>query len=336
MRDVAGPSTDWREEIAPDESERFERHGEYLRSLQLRHARRHGLGRGLHYKQHAAAEGELEILDGLPQAARAGLFARPGIYRVYVRFSNAVGYPAADWLPDLRGAAIKVRGVEGRKLIAGMLDARTQDFLMFSRPHAPLRDVDEFIAFVRATTSKTLAAPRLLRAFGPRRTLTLGRYIVRELWAVRSMATTRFYSGSPVMVGEHAARYGLIPRNADQPRHPRRRRGYLAADLRERLAAGPLRFDFALQFYTDPQRTPIEDHSRPWDAPWTTVARLEIPAQDVESERGHELAKLIAGLSFDPWHALEAHRPLGNIMRARNAVYRLSTQARGATPEPVN
>jgi hypothetical protein len=27
-------------------------------------------------------------------------------------------------------------------------------------------------------------------------------------------------------------------------------------------------------------------------------------------------------------------KPLGNMMRARNAAYRMSTQARGAAPEP--
>lgn len=38
-------------------------------------------------------------------------------------------------------------------------------------------------------------------------------------------------------------------------------------------------------------------------------------------------------MSFDPWHALVEHRPLGSIMRARNAAYRVSTAARKATSE---
>ena len=33
-------------------------------------------------------------------------------------------------------------------------------------------------------------------------------------------------------------------------------------------------------------------------------------------------------------HVLEEHRPLGNMMRARNHAYRLSTQERGASAEP--
>jgi hypothetical protein len=39
-------------------------------------------------------------------------------------------------------------------------------------------------------------------------------------------------------------------------------------------------------------------------------------------------------MSFDPWHALEAHRPLGAMMRARNHAYRVSTKERQAAAEP--
>jgi hypothetical protein len=46
------------------------------------------------------------------------------------------------------------------------------------------------------------------------------------------------------------------------------------------------------------------------------------------------VAQLIESFSFDPWHALEEFRPLGNMMRARNAAYRLSTIERKAAPEP--
>jgi hypothetical protein len=34
---------------------------------------------------------------------------------------------------------------------------------------------------------------------------------------------------------------------------------------------------------------------------------------------------------FDPWQALAAHRPLGEVMRARKVVYFESEKARGAS-----
>jgi hypothetical protein len=96
-------------------------------------------------------------------------------------------------------------------------------------------------------------------------------------------------------------------------------------------------YDFRVQFYCDEARTPIEDGSREWkeaDAPFTTLARLSLVKQQMNSPRGRRLAEMIEGLSFDPWHTTEEFRPLGNLMRARNHAYRLSTQHRGAASEP--
>ena len=87
----------------------------------------------------------------------------------------------------------------------------------------------------------------------------------------------------------------------------------------------------------DEQRTPIEDGSVDWPvdiAPYVRVARLVIPQQDAASERGRSLAAHIQKLSFDPWHALAEHRPLGGMMRARKVTYFASTQGRQAEPEP--
>ena len=74
--------------------------------------------------------------------------------------------------------------------------------------------------------------------------------------------------------------------------------------------------------------TPIEDVTVPWPeaaAPFVTVARLTVPAQDPAA-----MAAEIEAARFDPWTALVEHRPLGEIMRARKAAYFASTQGRGA------
>jgi hypothetical protein len=87
----------------------------------------------------------------------------------------------------------------------------------------------------------------------------------------------------------------------------------------------------------DETATPIEDASVEWkeaDAPYVTVGRLTLPVQDVDGAHGKKVAERVEMLAFDPWHALETHRPLGNVMRARNHAYRLSTDERGAAREP--
>ena len=62
---------------------------------------------------------------------------------------------------------------------------------------------------------------------------------------------------------------------------------------------------------------------------------MTLPQQDVGSEQGKKLSAWAEPLSFDPWHAQEEFRPLGAMMRARNAAYRVSTMARKASPEPT-
>ncbi|MEL0027416.1 MAG: hypothetical protein VW625_01925, partial [Perlucidibaca sp.] len=230
-------------------------------------------------------------------------------------------------------------GVTGRKLIPGMEDALTQDFLMIRSPATPVRDADEFMALVRASTSPLTGLPRLLRQLGPLRLLNLLRRTVRTLAPIDSLATTSFYSALPISFGDYAIHYALRP-------HTLRESGdcrgsgpdYLSQDLAQRLRSGPVSYDFQIQFYTDPDNTPIEDASVEWkeeNSPFMTVGHLTLLQQDLNSPAAKQLSAFIETLSFDPWHALTMFRPLGNMMRARNVAYRVSTQARRAAPEPT-
>jgi len=80
-------------------------------------------------------------------------------------------------------------------------------------------------------------------------------------------------------------------------------------------------FDFMLQFQTDPRTMPIEDATVEWkerDSPYQRVARIRIPKQNVQ-EPGR--IKQCEDVSFNPWHSLAEHRPLGSLNRARQAIY---------------
>ena len=324
-----GPSTEWREDVAPDEGERFERHAETLRAYQ-RHNDKKAKGRALHRKQHAGLRATLTVRDDVPAQAAAGLFATPGAHDAFVRLSNGLGAHQPDWMPDVRGLAVKVLGVPGKKLIPGLEDAQTQDFLLINTQALPFANVDDFIKFVKSAESQALAVPRLLKAFGPARTAKLLRFL-GGMKPPPSLAAVPYYTGLPLAFGAYAGKLSLVPEDT-APGTTGRGGNRLGAEIAERVARGPVRFAMRAQLYTDPQSTPIEDSSIVWDAPWVDVATLEIPQQDSDPA----LAAQVAQLSFDPWHALEAHRPLGNMMRARNNAYRMSTQERGAAPEPVS
>jgi len=328
------PNTNWKETPTTDEDARFEKLAQRFVALQARHAKA-GVGRALHRKHHHGFVGTLEVLPDLPDHARHGLFARPGTYEALVRFSNGSHATQADHVDDVRGIAVKVLGVAGEKVLG---QATTQDFLAVLGSSTPFRTADEFVATVWASRSKPLALFRLIGALGPGRAFSILKQLLAGLKGPRrSLATRRFFSALPIQCGPYAVRFSFIPKTTEGEALSAERDLY-AHDLAGRLREGPISYDLALQFFVDEEHTPIEDGSKDWEesvSPYVTVARLAIETQDVRGDRGRAITERIEQLSFDPWHALVAHKPLGNMMRARKHAYFVSAQGRQATPEPT-
>jgi hypothetical protein len=96
---------------------------------------------------------------------------------------------------------------------------------------------------------------------------------------------------------------------------------WLRQSMAMRLASDDVELDFLLQPQTDPRRMPIEDASIEWPerlSPFVPVARITIPRQGFTSPEQSEFAR---ELSYNPWHSLSEHRPLGNQNRARKLIY---------------
>jgi hypothetical protein len=330
---MSDASTTWKEQIPSDEEARFAAHAQRFTALQQRTAHDGRTGRALHLKAHGLFEARFEVLADLPARARHGLFAEPRSYDAVVRYSNGAAGVKPDSAGDVRGIAVKLLGVAGDKVLA---PASTQDFLGILSPALPFRNADEFVAVVWAIRNPVLALFRLIAALGPVRPFQILRRVAAgRKDEHRSLATRVFYSGAPIQCGPFAARFSLVPRAAaDAPLAVSP--DMFATDLAARLRAGPVTYDFALQFFVDQATTPIEDPSVDWPTPYVTVARLVLAQQDASSERGKRLTAAGERLSFDPWHALVAHRPLGNIMRARKHAYYASTQGRAAAVEPAD
>ncbi|HEY4158702.1 MAG TPA: hypothetical protein VGM29_11420, partial [Polyangiaceae bacterium] len=265
--------------------------------------------------------------------ARVGLFAHEHSYPAYVRFSNGASRSQADKAPDARGFAVKLVGVPGKKLIGGLESELTQDLLFINDPALPFRTPEEFMRFQRSAKDGPLVLlPRLIANFGFGRALAILRGALKSP-KVKSFATHAFHTGAPIAFGDTAAKLALFPgANAEAPEPGGD--DSLRGDLLARLRAGSLSWTLRAQLFSDDQKTPIEDASVEWSGPWLDLGVLTIPRQDPESTRGQEIDALVSRLSFDPWHAIEAHRPLGAIMRARGAVYGASVLARKAAAEP--
>ena len=89
------------------------------------------------------------VLPDFPADLGLGMFAAPRTYRALVRFSNGANRRQSDRAPDVRGIAVKVLGVDGKKVIPGMEDATTQDFLAIRSSALAIRDTEEFMTLVR-------------------------------------------------------------------------------------------------------------------------------------------------------------------------------------------
>lgn len=324
------PSTAWRERVAPDEAQRFADYAERFRQIQAKRAEKWGHGRALHRKQLAAAHGSLEVLDGLPAYAKQGLFAEPGDHEVWVRLSNGGLDRQADSVPDIRGFAMRVFGVQGDSAL-GAGPAASQDFTLINQEAFAFASSAEFVDFVGAASRGNAELFRyLFRRYGvlgaPRQVARMMRVAGRPF---SGFATETLYSTLPMANGPYAVRVRLVPAPANGKPQAGARRDW-AADFAQRLRDRPLHWDLQLQYFASEEATPIEDPTVDWPTPYTTVARLMLPQQDLASAEALALAERVEKTVIDPWQALADHRPLGEIQRARKVIYLASQQGRGA------
>jgi hypothetical protein len=319
--------TKWRETIPEGEADRFDALGKLLAGagkLEGRPLHRHALG---------SFRGELTVRD-VPAELRHGLFAKDATYEAYVRFSSGAGRKQSDRIPDVRAIAVKVVGVDGDKIIPGLEKARTQDFLTILSSTFGFKDpaafVDIALAAPRGVPSVIRAAMKHFGFFGAFGKLKTLQSALDKSPA--SLATRTFFTALPIRLGPHAAKLRFRPIDAavvETKPGP----DVLGRELATRIAAGPIAYALEAQVFVDEASTPIEDPTVEWSSPWQTLARLTIPAQDAASAEGRALAEYVETLSFDPWHALPEHRPLGAIMRARGAAYKHAVIGRAATSE---
>jgi hypothetical protein len=314
---MAEPSTQREEAVLPDEADRHEAFAATLTAIQSRVNAKRGPGRTFHRKQVVALSGQLDVPGGLPPYASAGLFAQTGRYPVVIRMSNGALVPQPDAVPDIRGLAFSVRGLQAPGALGGTTDR--QDFLLINRPAFGFKDSRDFAEMVPAAArgQKALLEHFVSKLGVVKAAVEMARQSAELLRPFSGFATSQFHSCAPIAWGPYAAHVHLVPVGASRNLLAARDWG---ADVRERIAKGPLHWLVQAQFYIDPGLTPIEDGRKPWRGPKLTVGRLVADglADAAQVEADH----------FDPWMALAEHRPLGEIMRARKAAYYPSFQNR--------
>lgn len=325
------------ETIEPDEEAVFDRIIAVMRQGGALTRERYGHAvRTSHAKAYGLLKGELRVLPNLPPELAQGLFALSRTYPVVARLAQVPGELLDDHrVSTPRGLALKVIGVDG-EMLPPHAGETTQDFVLDTGKAFIAPGAMTFLAQITATE----AAAKLPQAVKSVVSAT-ARATNAALNAVglnsanldfyghpfRHPLAESYYSQAPIRYGDHIAKLSITPATPGQ-----RARGEqpLALDgpdglrqvMGEFFRSNAAEFDVGIQLCTDLDTMPVENAHAEWPedrSPFRPVARLTFPPQNAFSEARR--AAVDDGLLFCPAHSLEAHRPLGSIMRARMRAY---------------
>lgn len=285
--------------------------------------------RDQHPKAHGCVRAEFIVHDNLPDKLRHGLLREPRTYPAWIRYSSSSSQILPDSRKDAHGMAIKLMGVEGKKVLPEEEDATTQDFVLANSKVFFVRNTSDYVTFVRAFTGGKLLS--FFFGWNPFRwhLHELKNMLVATQQSVYNPLQIQYWSQTPYKLGPHAVKYSAKSRSPKTDTKPVSDSSVFLQDAMTRqLSKEEVCFDFMVQLQTDPVKMPVEDATIVWDeklSPFITVATIRIPPQVFDSPAQLEFAE---NLSYTPWHALPEHRPLGNTNRTRRVVYETISKLR--------
>lgn len=302
--------------------------------------------RSVHAKGHGVLQGELRVLDNLPDVMVQGVFQRLARYPVVIRLSTTPGDLLDDKVSTPRGMALKLMGVPGDRL-AGAEEGADQDFVMVNAPVFSAATPAAFLSSLKLLAATTDRAPGLkklasaalraaetiVEAFGTKSPVLAGMGGQRETHILGES----FFTQAPVRYGQYVAKLCVVPvsdelrqltdAHVDLEGTP----DGLRRSVVDFFAAHDAQWELRVQLCTSTDDMPIEDASVKWSedlSPYVPVARIVVPAQPAWAPEA--VNRVDEGMSFSPWHGVAAHQPLGGIMRVRRAAYLASARFRGA------
>jgi hypothetical protein len=301
--------------------------------------------RSVHAKSHGLLRGELRVLDGLPPVLAQGIFATAGAtFPVVMRLSTVPGDILDDSVSTPRGLAVKVIGVDGDRLPGSEGDV-TQDFIGVNGPVFSSPGPKKFLGNLKLLASTTDKAPGLKKVLS-----AVLRGTEKALEAVGGESATlkalgghpethilgeTFYSQAPILFGPYMAKVAIAPVSpeltalTDAPLNVNGKPNGLREAVLNFFGRHSATWEIRIQLCSDLDTMPIEDASVQWPediSPYMAVARITVEPQTAWSEAR---AKAVDdGMSFSPWHGVAAHRPIGSIMRIRQAAYQMSARFR--------
>ena len=281
-----------------------------------------GFERGGNTKTQGIVRAEFIVHDDIPAHMKRGIYAKAQRFNAWVRFSGPGPYITPD-IEDVgfMSISIKLMGVPGPKLMDE--EQHTLDMFGVSTPTFVTPDVKANAAL----QIESVKNAQIFYFVNLRDSHVLD--LVMQSLFIKTQSSpfeAPYFSCVPYLMGEgQAMQYSVWPKTKKRtpiPRLPLRPPDdYLRQAMVASLAGGDVEFDIRLQMQTDPHRMPLENAGVLWPeklSPRITVATLRLPRQTFDAPAQMEFAKK---LSYNPWHTIAEHRPLGNQSRARKRMY---------------
>ncbi len=327
------------EKMAPEEHETSKAIADSIeRTNASSFAARHHAIRQQHAKGQGYLKGDLTIYDDLPNHLRQGMFATARSYPIIIRLSTAFGDIRSDRIRVPRGMAIKVLGVDGTKALPEDNSAN-QDLLLVNHKNY-FSDAASYLKIQRKFELQPRTPDIVLRSLGflargfKKASGCIGFALPMGVDAVADAGDNilgeSFYSQAAIRFGDYIARLCAAP-VSESVLQLRGMPAYTDDNMLRNSVVDFFRnntaeYELRAQLGTDLRRTPVEDASIEWleeVSPHQPIGRITLPPQEADSPERRAYSDEI--LSFDPWRCLEAHQPLGSIMRLRKEVYRASS-----------
>ncbi|MGL5346581.1 MAG: hypothetical protein ACRDA3_04470 [Peptostreptococcaceae bacterium] len=251
------------------------------------------------------------VNNNLPKALRVGVFKEKRVYPALIRISSSSPKTNGDNKKDVRGFAIKLIGVNGKKYTN--LEINTQDFLLVSTSTMPIGTVKEF--------HNALSNPLIYIC---KSTINGNVGKLKKILSARQHHTSPldicYYSTTPYMFGQEVVKYCIVPTSKYKSTLPKKlTSSYLTDNMQQHLNKDIATFDFMVQLKK--HTMPIEDASIEWSvekSPYIKVGEIIIDKQNFNSNNRYNIAE---NLSFSPGNSLIEHKPIGNLNKARVKIY---------------
>ena len=233
--------------------------------------------------------------------------------------------------------------MEGERLPGA--EGHTQNFVMVNGPVFQAKTTDQFLGSLKllaGTTDKLEGTKTVLSSVlrGVGSALAAVGIESPKLMSLGGAPNVNplgetYYSVTPFRYGDYIAKFAVVPVSpdlttltkteidaSDQP-------DAIRHTVQAQMEGIDGTWELRVQLCRDLEKQPVEDPTVEWkeeDSPFQTVATLRAGRQD--SWDAGQVERVDEGMRFSPWIGLAAHRPLGNINRARKAPYEHSAAYR--------